>query len=436
MGKSVRACREHVPEWLGTSAQCAAGVLNYPPLLQISSRRECIINRSDHECQKEGRHSPNVFPWYGSFEDLIPCCPLTLLALLHCQSDSFRFLSPSLLNYHGCFGWCICLGPSLKVVPSDSWRSTWMGPLISSKAKIACDFSISSCALNFRPERSCGITSRTLLSLELLSDQCSDFTDFVFFNNGPERQPQSCAPTVESDRRYWWWQPQPLPVHWLISLSISSTDGNPISYMVSNLSSLGKRTNCKSQNLPWRGVLAIAFNPSDILLTVAVSWFLSRSNSPKTLPRLFTGSSDTVGMRCRPIVKYTSLRTFPLVRERLRYFAGLRAQRHQRNRSLSLSRTLWKICFKTIVVSSMNAIIEGMYTRLPMSASGIPAPTAFRTICMASYFKKHFLSHGLMFKTSPLTLSGWQHRVRVPLLGHRPNRPVLWGRVSDRIWRT
>ena len=47
----------------------------------------------------------------------------------------------------------------------------WALP-ISSKAKIACDFSTSSCALNFRPYRSCGVTSRTLLSLELLSDHC------------------------------------------------------------------------------------------------------------------------------------------------------------------------------------------------------------------------------------------------------------------------
>ena len=107
--------------------QSAAGILDYPPLLQIGSRRECIINRSDHERQKEGRHSPNAFPCDGSLEDLIPCCPLALLALFHCQSDSFRFhLSPSLLNYHGCFG--ICRGPSLKVVPSNSMTINLNGP--------------------------------------------------------------------------------------------------------------------------------------------------------------------------------------------------------------------------------------------------------------------------------------------------------------------
>ena len=129
MGKGVRIGREHVQERLGTTAQAAAGVLNYPPLLQIGSRREYIINRSDHKCQTEGRHSPNVFPCDGSLEDLIPCCPFALLALLHCQSDSFHFhLSPSLLNYHGCFGWCICRGPSLKVVLSNSMTINLNGP--------------------------------------------------------------------------------------------------------------------------------------------------------------------------------------------------------------------------------------------------------------------------------------------------------------------
>ena len=162
---------------------------------------------------KEGRHSPNVFPSDGSSEDLIPCCPLALLALLHCHSYSFRFhLSPSLLNYHGCFGWCVCRGPSLKVVPSNSMTINLYGPSYFLKSQ-NCLWLLD---LDLRSE----FSSRTKLRHHFADSVvfgvverplCSDLTDFVFFNNGPERQPQSCAPTVESDRRYWWWQPQPLP---------------------------------------------------------------------------------------------------------------------------------------------------------------------------------------------------------------------------------
>ena len=199
-------------EQIGTIASCfekSLGVLDYSPLLQIGPRRKYIIDRSDHECQAEERHSPNVFPCDGFLEDFISYCPLALLALLHCQSDSFRFhLSPSLLK------WLLWLVHLLWTISQSgsirSWRSTWMGPLISPKAKIASDFSI--LALWISVQLCCGITSWTLLSLELLSDHCVPiWLILYFFNNGPERQPQSCAPTVENDRRYWWWQPQLLP---------------------------------------------------------------------------------------------------------------------------------------------------------------------------------------------------------------------------------
>ena len=75
--------------------------------------------------------------------------------------------------------------------------------------------------------------------------------------------------------------------------------------------------------------------------------------------------------------------------------------RHQRSRSLSLSRTLWTICFlfKTIVVTSMNAFLDGMYTPLPMRASGIPAPTAFRTICMAITKSDGKMAHPMAMPT-------------------------------------
>ena len=128
-------------------------------------------------------------PCDGSLVELIPWCPLALLALLHCQSDSFR-LSPSLLNYHGCFGWCTC-GPSLKVFPSGSTTVKLNGP--SYFSKIACDFSgLGLVNLLLRSE----FPSRTKLRHNFADSVVfgvverpvlSDFADFVFFNNGRSR---------------------------------------------------------------------------------------------------------------------------------------------------------------------------------------------------------------------------------------------------------
>ena len=173
--------------------------------------------------------------------------------------------------------------------------------------------------------------------------------------------------------------------------------------MVSGQSSLGKRTNCKSHtlNLPWRGVLAIAFNPSDILLTDSDSWFLSLINSSKTLPRLFTDSSETVGMRCPPTIKYTSLRTFPWLG---RDFVISQvwepcdtngvdrwACRGLFERSASCLRRLW--------CRPWTLLRNGMCTTLPMRASWIPSPTAFRTICMASTKSGGEMAHPMAMPT-------------------------------------
>ena len=53
-----------------------------------------------------------------------------------------------------------------------AWRSVWVGPLTSSNVSSATDSSISFCARNFLPDLSSGLTSRILLSAELLSIHC------------------------------------------------------------------------------------------------------------------------------------------------------------------------------------------------------------------------------------------------------------------------
>lgn len=144
-----------MPERLGTSAEFAAGILDYPPLLQIISRREHFINQSAHECQIEGRHSPNVIlcDRIGHW----PCWLCCVARVIPFPSVSFSLgLSKAALAG--------ALAMDLHL-PKRFHLNSWLGPLISSKAKIFSDFLISSCTLNIHPKWRCGITSWTPFSL-------------------------------------------------------------------------------------------------------------------------------------------------------------------------------------------------------------------------------------------------------------------------------
>ena len=219
------------------------------------------------------------------------------------------------------------------------WRSTWMGPsyfLKSQNCLWLLDLllrselpSIPKLWRNFADSVVFGVVERPL---------CSDFADFVFFNNGPERKPQSCAPTVENDRRYWWWQPQPLPgalidfpIHFLLRRQshFVYAEWPEQPWQENELQKPDFESALKRRSGNCIQSIRNFVNCGTLLIFVTEQLF-------KTLPRLFIGSSETVGMCCPPTVKYTSLRTFPLFRERLWDFAGLRAMRHQRSRSLSL----------------------------------------------------------------------------------------------------
>ena len=186
------------------------------------------------------------------------------------------------------------------------------------------------------------------------------------------------------------------PSHFLVSLlmhlSIASTVGRPISYIVNGHISLGMSTNWTSHtlNLPGRNTPPIASKLSFNIFHVAVSWFLSLRVSSNTLPRLFTGSSCTVGIRWPATRKKTSLRIFPRVSARLLDFAGLKDILHHSSRSFILSRLLWTACFRfiTSVVSSMNALIEDVWNFRPICTLSLWDPDAFRRTCIANT-KRH-----------------------------------------------
>ena len=141
----------------------ASCFLDYPPLLQIGPRRKYIINWSDHEYQTEGRHSPHVFPSDRSLEVSsighwpcwLCCTARVILSVSICLLLSWIIMAA--------LAGALAVDHLSKWFHPTPWQSTWMGPLISSKAKIASDFSISSCALNFHPEQSCGITLQTVV---------------------------------------------------------------------------------------------------------------------------------------------------------------------------------------------------------------------------------------------------------------------------------
>ena len=185
--------------------------------------------------------------------------------------------------------------------------------------------------------------------------------------------------------------------------------------MVNGQSSLVRSTNWNNHTLnrPCSGGASIACSPSMVCWRMAPLILLTVRDSSKTLPRLFTGSSDTVGIRCSATSKNTSLRMFPLTRARLLDFAGLKAIRHHPNRLFNLSRVFWTTFFLFMirVVSSMNDFIGGMYTPLPMCASGILDPAAFSRICIASTKREGEIVHPIAIPTSrgtPLWCTSWR----------------------------
>ena len=186
-------------------------------------------------------------------------------------------------------------------------------------------------------------------------------------------------------------------------LSIASTVGRPISCIVNGHISLGMSTNWISHtlNLPWRNTPPIASKLSFIIFHVAVSWFLSLKVSSSTLPRLFTGSSCTVGIRWPATRKKTSLRIFPRVRARLLDFAGLKDILHHSSRSFILSRLLWTACFRfiTSVVSSMNALIEDLWNFRPICTLSLWDPAAFRRTCIANTKRHGEIAHPMAIPT-------------------------------------
>ena len=133
--------------------------------------------------------------------------------------------------------------------------------------------------------------------------------------------------------------------------------------------------------------------------------------------------------RCSAISKMWSLRIFPLTRARLLDFADLKTIRHHPSRSFNLSRVFWTTFFLFMirVVSSLNAFIGGMFTPLPMCASGILDPAAFSRICIASNMEGEIV-HPIAIPTSKRT-----HLLVYVLVENRITNPLKY---SWRMWIT
>ena len=92
-----------------------------------------------------------------------------------------------------------------------SWRPLWIGLLTSSNISTATNSLISFCARNFLPDLSRGLTSRILLSAELLSIHCVLILQSLY----------SSTKDLTDSRSYWRVQPmialeESLSIFWYI----------------------------------------------------------------------------------------------------------------------------------------------------------------------------------------------------------------------------
>ena len=102
-------------------------------------------------------------------------------------------------------------------------------------------------------------------------------------------------------------------------------------------------------------------SPSSVVFRVSFPCFVSLRDESYHLPRLFTGSSETVGMTWFAMLKVTDSSTFPFRRDRLLDFFGLNSIPAAATTSSSLSRIsrVSSSLLERTVVSSMKAFKGG-----------------------------------------------------------------------------
>ena len=149
-----------------------------------------------------------------------------------------------------------------------------------------------------------------------------------------------------------------------ILASIYSTILVTISYTSSGHNNIGMNICWQHQtlNFPCRGQQSILWRPSCNVLDVSFAWLISFKDSSNQRPKLFTSSSETVGILWPPTMKFIFWFTFLSLSERLLDFWGLSFLLHQII-CLSIRLIILQVVDsldERIVVSSMNAFTGGI----------------------------------------------------------------------------
>ena len=195
-------------------------------------------------------------------------------------------------------------------------------------------------------------------------------------------------------------------VYLFILASIDSTVLVTISYTSSGHNNIGINICCRHPSLDFscKGQRSILWRPSCNVLYVSFAWLISFKDSSNQRSKLFTGSSDSIGILWPPTLKFLFWFSFPFLRERLLDFLGLNFFLHQMIYfciRLSILRVVNSLD-ERIIVLSLNAFIGGIWNPLPNSTISAMFSVAFRSGCIARTKSIGNTEHPIAIPTSSL----------------------------------
>ena len=253
---------------------------------------------------------------------------------------------------------------SFSLVPKP-YLPVWVCPMISLKTRLSLALLMVSLTFHFFPIFNVGFSDFITSSFESSSIiLCLIFLDL---NSSPidlnGNFTFACLQyKATSDNHFW--------IYLFILASIDSTVLVTILYISSGPNNIRINIWCWPQtlNFPYKGQWSILWRPCNVLY-VTFAWFIH--------PKLFTSSSDTVGILWPPTLKFIFWFTFLFLTERLLDFLGFNFILHQ----------IICLLIKLSILWIVDSWMRGLYCHPWM-----PSLMAFETLHQVQQYQRWSLS--------------------------------------------